>query len=784
MKNDNKKITLLDCTLRDGGYYNNWDFDPELVETYLSAMEQASIDVIEIGFRSPPKKSFMGPFVYSLDDYLVSLPLPKNILIGVMINAKEYLNSPEDPVELIDKLFQTRDKSPVGLIRIAINFDQALEVEVLAGHLKGLGYQVGLNMMQSHGKEQHQYVQTTKRIAEWGSVDVLYFADSLGNMNPSQITFICKALQSAWQGPLGIHTHNNKGMALVNSLTALEEGVTWCDSTIMGMGRGAGNVTSEALLMETAHLGLHSRSTQALTPCLEKFDVLKQEYHWGPNPHYHYAANHNIHPTFVQFLLNDPRYEPAQVDSILDSLAQKPSTSFSETALREAIYGTGTESENGTWDATGWLEGRDVLLVGAGPSVGRYRQAILNFIQQHRPAVLFLNINSYLPNDVAYATVIAHESRALFDAQRYRELRHPLIMPASKLKAELGQEIEGLKILDYALILQDGAFDIGPKGCYLQWPLAVAYALSVVTQARANEVLMVGFDGYEPNNPRQEEMNEVLASYTRLQNHLPLKSLTPTNYQIRQGSIFEPVIQVKDFLVVIPARYRSSRFPGKPLADLCGKSLIWRVWDKCVQAVGTNQVMVATDDESIRKHCLEQGMQVMMTSSECLTGTDRVCEVARKLEREIYINVQGDEPLIDPNDILTILETARKYRGSIINGMCPIEEERDFRSPNVPKVVAAPDGSLLYMSRAPVPTGKKHEFKSAMRQVCIYAFPRKAILEFGRHPEKTKVEAIEDIEILRFLEMGHSIRMVEVKGSPVAVDTPEDLQRAKALLNA
>ena len=83
----NSKLKILDCTLRDGGYYNNWDFDNELVELYLNSMEEASIDVIEIGFRSPPKQSFMGPYVYSLDDYLESLPLPKNILIGVMINA-------------------------------------------------------------------------------------------------------------------------------------------------------------------------------------------------------------------------------------------------------------------------------------------------------------------------------------------------------------------------------------------------------------------------------------------------------------------------------------------------------------------------------------------------------------------------------------------------------------------------------------------------------------------------------------------------------------------------
>ena len=119
----NKQLKIIDCTLRDGGYYNNWDFEYELVELYLNSMEEASIDVIEIGFRSPPKKSFMGPYVYSCDDYLESLPLPKNILIGVMINAKDYLKASEDPVVMINKLFQPRDESPVGLVRIAINFD-------------------------------------------------------------------------------------------------------------------------------------------------------------------------------------------------------------------------------------------------------------------------------------------------------------------------------------------------------------------------------------------------------------------------------------------------------------------------------------------------------------------------------------------------------------------------------------------------------------------------------------------------------------------------------------
>jgi 4-hydroxy 2-oxovalerate aldolase len=537
-----QQLKILDCTLRDGGYYNNWDFDQDLVELYLKSMEDASIDVIEIGFRSPPKKSFMGPYVYSLDDHIKSLPLPKNIIIGVMINANEYLQAAEEPVKMINKLFQRCDESPVKLVRIAINFDKVLKAEVLAKELKRLGYEVGLNMMQSHGKEEQHYKQVAKQIEEWGCVDVLYFADSLGSMGPSEIQYICSALKSVWIKPLGIHTHNNKDLALINSLTALDEGVTWCDATITGMGRGAGNVATETLLMEAVYLGLHPGNAQTLINCIEHFEALKQFHKWGPNPHYHYAANNSIHPTFVQTLLNDPRYKSDDILVILDSLSQKHSTSFSEDALRDSVYRVEAESVEGTWDATAWLEGRNVLLIGAGPSVRKYKHAIINYIKQNKPAVLFLNINEHISASLGDATVVAHELRAIFDFKSFNQLGHPLIMPLSRLKKEMGSQLEYLEIFDYGLKLQDGEFDISATGCILQWPLAFAYAISVATQANANEIQLVGFDGYKPEDPRQEEMNEVLSRYDQLQNHLPIRSLTPTNYPIQQGSIFEPII--------------------------------------------------------------------------------------------------------------------------------------------------------------------------------------------------------------------------------------------------
>lgn len=238
-----------------------------------------------------------------------------------------------------------------------------------------------------------------------------------------------------------------------------------------------------------------------------------------------------------------------------------------------------------------------------------------------------------------------------------------------------------------------------------------------------------------------------------------------------------------NYLIVIPARYQSSRFPGKPLADIHGKSMIRRVWEKCVEAASADNVLVATDDNRIMEHCKDHEMQVDLTSNECLTGTDRLYEVAQKRKADVYINVQGDEPLISPIDIKTVLQAAQNEPDITLNAMCSIKNEDDFRNPNVPKVITRKDGRLLYMSRAPVPTNKQLGFEKAMKQVCIYAYPRDALIAFGSLREKTPLESIEDLEILRLLELGYEVKMIEVSDYSVAVDTQQDLDRVRSLIN-
>jgi 3-deoxy-manno-octulosonate cytidylyltransferase (CMP-KDO synthetase) len=239
---------------------------------------------------------------------------------------------------------------------------------------------------------------------------------------------------------------------------------------------------------------------------------------------------------------------------------------------------------------------------------------------------------------------------------------------------------------------------------------------------------------------------------------------------------------MEEYIIVIPARYKSTRFPGKPLVDLEGKSMIQRTYEQCKKAVDESLIWVATEDERIVEHCQFKNMNVILTSDNCLTGTDRVAEVSRRISSKYYINVQGDEPLFNPEDIKKIIASLKIYPNEIINGYCEIKNKEHYESVSVPKVVFRPDGRLLYMSRSPIPGNKQKMFIKSWRQICIYAFPKDALKAFTNISVKTCLEEQEDIEILRFLELGYDVRMVELSDLSVPVDNPEDVLIIQTIL--
>jgi 3-deoxy-manno-octulosonate cytidylyltransferase (CMP-KDO synthetase) len=238
-------------------------------------------------------------------------------------------------------------------------------------------------------------------------------------------------------------------------------------------------------------------------------------------------------------------------------------------------------------------------------------------------------------------------------------------------------------------------------------------------------------------------------------------------------------------VAVIPARYESSRFPGKPLAQIAGRSMIERVYEQTKKAKQIARVVVATDDERIVQAVKSFGGEAMMTRKDHHCGTERVAEVAAHISAGIYVNVQGDEPLIDPEAIDMLVSAMEEDAEIHVATPCSlIRQPAEIMDPNVVKATTDFDGNALYFSRAPIPWVRDTGASVAARHwkhIGLYAFRHEALLDFPTLPPG-ELERVEQLEQLRWLENGYKIRVVESEYDAISVDVPTDVAKVEKIL--
>ncbi len=234
-------------------------------------------------------------------------------------------------------------------------------------------------------------------------------------------------------------------------------------------------------------------------------------------------------------------------------------------------------------------------------------------------------------------------------------------------------------------------------------------------------------------------------------------------------------------LIVIPARMASQRFPGKPLADLAGKPMIQWVWEACQRAEVTEEILVATPDEEILHACEQFGARAVRTRLDHPTGTDRLAEVAEAHHADRYLNIQGDEPLLAPESIRALDAAFDADPGVAMTSVCCPCPPEALDDPSVVKVVRSLTGRALYFSRSRVPFPRVELGVPVWRHLGLYGFNRDVLVQFRDWPQ-TPLERTESLEQLRFLEHGVAIGMAEVGGSEIAVDTPEQAEEVRRIL--
>lgn len=530
---------VLDCTFRDGGYYNQWNFNTEIVNQYLNAMEIAKVDVVELGFRFLKSDEFLGPCAFSKDNFLKNLKIPSSLEVAVMINCSDLINE-SGWKKTMEVLFPNRCKeSPVSIIRFACHFKDLETGFKASTWAQEQGYKVGVNLMQISNCTEEQ-IDFFTTLANRYPVDVLYIADSTGSLRLIDVQQIIQRIRSNWTSDIGVHMHDNLGLALSNTLEGYKEGANWLDSTITGMGRGPGNTKTEELLIELTS----EKDMNTILPILSLienyFNPMKDKYKWGTNPFYFLSGKLGIHPTFIQEALTDTRFNEKDKFAIIKFLTKKPNKKFNHKLLEESrnFY---QEEISGSWAPKKNFLDREVLVVGTGPSVSDHKLAIEQFIKKNKPLVLALNSNEIIDNNLIDFRVACHPLRIFSDVSLYSKLESKIIIPGSIL-SELEIEIpSSLETLDYGLSVQENKFQFDEYSGISPSPIVLGYTLLLCCSGRARNIILTGIDGFSDGDARNTEIENLLNLYHNHELTPKIYSITPTRFDLKIDSVYNNI---------------------------------------------------------------------------------------------------------------------------------------------------------------------------------------------------------------------------------------------------
>lgn len=530
------EINHLDCTLRDGGYYNNWEFSNELTEQYLNTMSQLNIKFVELGFRSLKMNNFRGPNWYTSESYLNNLKIPENLELGVMINVSEVATSGRNYKYIINKLFKKKKNSKLFFVRVAAHLHEIEFAFKVSRYLKKLGYMTAINLMQA-SEVTNQDLQKIFSRNKFYFPDIFYLADSLGNMKKNFVTDKIKFIKTLWSGSIGIHTHNNLGLAIQNSNDALDAGANWVDSTVCGMGRGPGNASTEYLYIELQNRNINKNlSILPLLDLIENYftDLIKK-YKWGMNPFYYLSAIFNIHPTYIQEMISfkmDNFEMLNNINNLSFINSRKYISNFSYPNIKNKF------SKDGEWSPKKIMMNKEVLFISSGDSIIEYKNELKNYILKKKPIVISLTTDLKLDLNLINYFISCNPIKLISKKNLLKIKKKKIITPLALIKNQYQNYQLKAKILDFGVELNNSTYIFRNKSASIPKLYNVSYALSVAASGKASRILLAGFDGYEADDIRNKIVDNLLYEFIQNKKAPKVISITPTNYSIKSISIY------------------------------------------------------------------------------------------------------------------------------------------------------------------------------------------------------------------------------------------------------
>ncbi len=529
---NNKKLKILDCTLRDGGYYNNWNFSAKLTNSYLKSISKTNIEFIEIGFKSNIEDKKIGPTGKIDDTFLKSINVPDNIKLGIMINSNEIIDRKNSKSSSIEKYFSNYSIRKLSFVRLATHIKDLFKLGDTIKWLKKNNFLVAVNIMQISEIKKNK-IKSYCNFFNRKNIDVLYLADSLGSLNQKEIKKNFIEFNKHFNNELGIHAHDNLSLALNNSKTAYKNGATWIDSTITGMGRGPGNVKTENLLRTVINNKLFPKDYKKLeNSIIKKFLSLKKRYKWGTNKFYEFSGKKEIHPTYIQILLNNKDFSKKMIFKIISGLSKLNVKKFNPLNFH---YVDNFIRDNKLMytNPKKFLKKSKLLIIGPGKSISNKKNKIKNFINKNDCDVIYINKVKNFFKLKFFFRVVCHPLKLISDFNFHKKNKDILILPTNNLSKKNFIEIKKTKkkLLNYGMKL--GAINnvkINNNSCILPIPLTIAYAISLGFAGNAKKLYLAGFDGREKDDPYDDSTQKIIKLFKNKYRNKKLSSITKTNY--------------------------------------------------------------------------------------------------------------------------------------------------------------------------------------------------------------------------------------------------------------
>ena len=523
------EFKLLECTLRDGGYQVNWDFSEIFVSDYLDLCSNLDIKNIELGFRFFDNNVWRGKFAYTTEEVISKLNISNDVNLGVMLFSGQAETNNKFDKNKLDYLFPLKQsESRVDFVRIATYIDGLSTSYEVAKQLISQGYEVSINLMQIQNADQ-------KTIEDFGSsgkelnLKSIYFADSVGCLFPKDVKNIVGMMKSSFGGEVGIHAHNNLGLAFINSVSAIEAGATWVDGTLTGIGRGPGNTLTEDIYIN--YFTNKGNNYQDLISFNSKhLEELKYSKKWGSNPYYFLAGKNKIHPSYIQEMLHDESFNEDDIVNFIESTSfiDKESFDIKNVNFTEKIFNS-TPSSNQINSTK--FKNSNILILGSGGNLKNYSDEIETFITKFKPLVIQLNANQSFSTDLIDYNIFLNPNKLASEIKVHKKRLSKVISPSQII-------IDGYD-LNYEIIDVKVGENFATNTHYLEIPnsLVLGYAFMVAVYSDHNNIYMAGFDGYKFSDQKNDEVNLLIEKFRNSFPDKNLISITPSFFNLNQKSV-------------------------------------------------------------------------------------------------------------------------------------------------------------------------------------------------------------------------------------------------------